>query len=149
MPGNARVCRISKYGDFSPIWYNLWCCGCLWSGLSTFIQILINILWLRVLWGGLCHIFEHKAKINFFLFFFQKCFQRTSGQHISSPWREEWRLDAVLYLFCYSIPRNTGFSWCTRCRILCHVDWVCFLSSIHFLATPILHEGIHCKVEKI
>ena len=41
---NAQVCRISNYGDSSLIWYNLWCCGCLWSGFSSFIQILLNIL---------------------------------------------------------------------------------------------------------
>ena len=41
---NAWVCRISNYGDSSPTWYNLWCCGCLWSGLSSFIQILLNTL---------------------------------------------------------------------------------------------------------
>ena len=40
---NVRVCRIS---NSSPTWYNLWYCGCLWSGLSPFIQILFNILWL-------------------------------------------------------------------------------------------------------
>ena len=26
---NAWVWRISNYGDYSPLWYNLWCGGCL------------------------------------------------------------------------------------------------------------------------
>ena len=42
-----RVCRISNYGDSRSLWHDLWWCGCLWSGLSPFIQILSNILWLE------------------------------------------------------------------------------------------------------
>ena len=34
---NARVGRISNYGDSGPQWYDLWCCGCLWSGILTFV----------------------------------------------------------------------------------------------------------------
>ena len=43
----SQVCRISNYGDSRSIWHDLWCCGCLWSGLLPFIHILINILCLR------------------------------------------------------------------------------------------------------
>ena len=41
----SRVCRISNYGNSRSLWHGLWCCGGLWSGLSPFIYILINILW--------------------------------------------------------------------------------------------------------
>ena len=44
-------------------------------------------LMLPVLWGGLCHIFEHQAKIRFF----QKYVQRTSCQQISKSM--EWWME--------------------------------------------------------
>ena len=34
---SAYIVCPSLYGDYRPLWYNLWCCGCLWSDLLTFI----------------------------------------------------------------------------------------------------------------
>ena len=77
----SRVCRISNYGDSRSLWHELWWFGCLWSGLSPFIQIFINILWVM-----------SKKLQNIWLTFFGFCEERHAlrmffqGMNLKNVW---------------------------------------------------------------
>ena len=52
---NAWVWRISNYGDYSPLWYNLWCGGCLclafhllFKSCSTYCDQFVTLFMTRI-----------------------------------------------------------------------------------------------------
>ena len=62
----SRIGRISNYADSWPLWYGLWCCGCLWSGLLTFIQICLIVLRLEGFYAVISKSVFRYRKVPFY-----------------------------------------------------------------------------------